>query len=95
MSLPARHQRVLDRIEHSLHACEPRLVSMFAIFTMLTEDEAMPRQEELPSRRSPFQVWRNRPAALCAIAAALALTPVVLALAPAVLLLALGRLPAA
>jgi hypothetical protein len=30
MSLPARQQRVLDQIEHSLHACEPHLKSMFA-----------------------------------------------------------------
>jgi len=38
MSLPARQQQVLDRIEDSLHACDPRLRSMFAIFTKLTRE---------------------------------------------------------
>jgi len=38
MSLPARQQQVLDRIEDSLHACDPRLRSMFAIFTELTRE---------------------------------------------------------
>jgi len=36
MSLPARQERVLGRIEHSLHAGDPRLRSMFATFTKLT-----------------------------------------------------------
>ncbi len=36
MSLPARQQRALDRIEHSLHVREPHLKSMFAVFTKLT-----------------------------------------------------------
>ena len=62
MSLPTRQQRVLDRIEHSLRACEPHLGSMFAIFTRLTRDEVMPRREELPSRPSPFHGWRTWPA---------------------------------
>jgi hypothetical protein len=42
MSLPARQQRVRNRIEHSLPACEPHLKPMFAIFTTLTRDEEMP-----------------------------------------------------
>jgi len=42
MSLPARQQQVLDRIEDSLHACDPRLRSMFAISTKLTREEGMP-----------------------------------------------------
>ena len=62
MSRPTRQQRVLDQIEHSLHACEPQLASMFAMFTTLTKDEAIPRQEKLPSRPSPLHLWRNRPA---------------------------------
>jgi hypothetical protein len=36
MSLPTCQQRVLDRIEQSLHAGDPRLRSKFAIFTKLT-----------------------------------------------------------
>ena len=62
MSLPARQQRALDRIEHSLHVCEPHLKSMFAIFTKLTGDEEMPRLEELQPRSLPFPGWRKRPA---------------------------------
>lgn len=61
MSLPARQQRVLDRIERSLHVCEPHLKSMFAVFTKLTGDEDMPRLEELQPRSLPFPGWRKRP----------------------------------
>ena len=60
MSLPARQARVLGRIECSLHAGEPRLTSMFAIFTKLAGDEEMPALEELDSRRLPFRGWRKR-----------------------------------
>ena len=60
MSLPACQQRVLDRIEHSLHACDPRLRSMFAIFTKLTREEGMPRLEELDHRTSPLWRWLKR-----------------------------------
>ena len=62
MSLPARQQRVLDRIERSLHVCEPHLRSMFALFTKLTGDEEMPRLEELRLRPLPFPGLRKRPA---------------------------------
>lgn len=61
MSLPARQQRVLDRIEHSLPICEPHLNSMFAIFTKLTGDEDMPGLEALDARSLPFPGWRKRP----------------------------------
>lgn len=60
MSLPACQQRVLDRIEHSLHACDPRLRSMFAVFTKLTREEEMPRLEELEPRSSPRWGWLKR-----------------------------------
>lgn len=49
MSLPACQQRELDRIEESLHASEPRLASMFAMFTRLTRGEAPAATERLPS----------------------------------------------
>jgi hypothetical protein len=39
MSLPARQERILGRMAHSLHASEPHLTSMFAIFTRLARDE--------------------------------------------------------
>jgi hypothetical protein len=47
VSLPAGQQQVLDRIETDLEGCEPRLRSMFAIFTRLTRDEGAPRTESL------------------------------------------------
>ena len=47
MSLPASQQRVLDRIEEVLKKREPRLVSMFAMFTRLNIGEHLPRIEAL------------------------------------------------
>jgi hypothetical protein len=47
MSLPASQQRVLDRIEEVLKKREPRLVSMFAMFTRLNLGERLPRIEAL------------------------------------------------
>ena len=47
MSLPASQQRVLDRIEEVLKKREPRLVSMFAMFTRLNIGERLPRTEAL------------------------------------------------
>ena len=60
MSLPARQERVLGRIEHSLHAGDPRLRSMFATFTKLTRGQEMPRLEQLESRLWPLRYWRQR-----------------------------------
>ena len=39
MSLPACQQRVLDQIEGALRASEPRLTSMYAMFTRLNAGE--------------------------------------------------------
>jgi hypothetical protein len=47
VSLPAGQQQVLDRIETDLEGGEPRLRSMFAIFTRLTRDDGAPRTEAL------------------------------------------------
>lgn len=58
MSLPAGQQQVLDRIETDLEGCEPRLRSMFAIFTRLTRDEGAPRTELLrPQGRRLRWAW--------------------------------------
>jgi hypothetical protein len=73
MSLPACHQRVLDRIENALQRCEPRLTAMFAMFTRLNTNERIPRIEHLEV--PPWWAWRrrghppylSRPAALRAI----------------------------
>jgi len=50
MSLPTRQLRKLEEIEGSLTGSDPRLRSLFAIFTRLTRGEAMPRVEEVPVR---------------------------------------------
>jgi len=39
VTLPVDQQRVLDRIEGVLQASEPRLASMFSIFTQINADE--------------------------------------------------------
>ena len=54
MTLPAAQQRVLDRMEGTLQASEPHLVSMFSIFTRLNADEplgAEPLARPRPQRR--------------------------------------------
>jgi hypothetical protein len=57
VSLPAGEQQVLDRIEGDLEGREPRLRSMFAIFTRLTRDEGAPRTESL----GPGHFWWTWP----------------------------------
>jgi hypothetical protein len=61
MSWPAGQQRVLDRIEETLLADDQHLGSLFAFFTMLAGDDAMPGTERVRvTRRLP------RPALLAA-----------------------------
>jgi len=55
MSLTARQCRALDSIEQQLGAREPKLASMFAIFTRLTKDELLPTIEAIEVGR-----WRWR-----------------------------------
>lgn len=76
MSLPAAQQRVLSRIETELEGGEPRLRSMFAIFTRLTRDDGAPRTESLRT-----QGWWTRPAGgLTGVARAVIAVPLVLGL---------------
>jgi hypothetical protein len=81
MSLPASQQRVLDRIEETLKKREPRLASMFAMFTRLTVHERLPRIEAL----EPVPWWsfkryrapgRVRAVVLLTLAAALVVSAV-------------------
>ena len=51
MTLPARQRRVLDGIEGALQASEPRMASMFAIFTRLAENDRSALPERLPRLR--------------------------------------------
>src|SRR6266700_2970260 len=83
MSLPASQQRVLDRIEQTLNKREPRLASMFAMFTRLATGEALPRLEAL----EPVPWWsperyraraRIRALVLLTLAAALVVSGVFL-----------------
>ncbi len=60
MSLPARQQRTLDRIERKLAASDPRLLALFAIFTRLTLDEDMPQLEEVKARLARIGGWLAR-----------------------------------
>jgi Protein of unknown function (DUF3040) len=50
MSLSARQLQKLREIEGGLTGSDPRLRSLFAIFTRLTRGEAMPWFEEVPPR---------------------------------------------
>lgn len=50
MGLPASQRRILEKIENALRGTDPRLTSLFAIFSRLTRDEEMPRIEQLRAR---------------------------------------------
>jgi len=71
MTLPASQQHLLDGIAGELRTTEPRLAGMFAVFTRLTRDEALPRAEQLEARArrprrwlswlSPRRLWVSGP----------------------------------
>jgi hypothetical protein len=50
MSLPARQQQALDKIELALQAADPKLKAMFATFARLTSREAMPTTEAIVAK---------------------------------------------
>jgi Protein of unknown function (DUF3040) len=54
MSLPTRQQRVLDQIEKTFQAHDPRIAALFAMFARLTAQEAMPALESLSDQVSRF-----------------------------------------
>lgn len=72
MSLSASEVRTLSRIERALLSRDPRLRSLFSIFTCLTWQEAMPVREQIRRRR-----WRLKPGIVILIAIALALGVVI------------------
>ena len=78
MGLPASQQRVLDRIEEALKKREPRLASMFAMFTRLNINERLPRIEALEVLRwwSPRR-YRGRLPARAVIFLSLAIALIV------------------
>ena len=62
MGLPASQRRILEKIENTLRGTDPRLTSLFAIFSRLNRDEEMPRIEELRARASQLLArLRHRP----------------------------------
>jgi hypothetical protein len=73
MSLPAAEERTLTAIERALLSRDPRLKSLFAIFTRLTWQEAMPAIEQLRRRR-----WYPPAGAVIVLAAALIVGVIVL-----------------
>ena len=66
MSLPVSEERALTGIEQALLSRDPRLKSLFTIFTRLTRYEAMPTIEQLRRRR-----WRLPAGAVILLAIAL------------------------
>jgi anti-sigma-K factor RskA len=67
MSLSASEVRTLSRIERALLSRDPRLRSLFSIFTRLTWQEAMPAREQIRRR-----AWRPKPGIVILVAIALA-----------------------
>jgi cobalamin synthase len=65
--LSASEVRALSRIEQALLSCDPRLRSLFSIFTRLTWQEAMPAREQIRRRG-----WRPHPRIAILVAAVLA-----------------------
>jgi hypothetical protein len=57
--LPAGQQRVLDAIEAALRSGEPRLASMYSIFTRLTANELELYREQMPFERG-WRSWRAK-----------------------------------
>ena len=58
MSLPTGQQRVLERIEGRLAESDPRLVSLFTIFTRLTRAEKRPWIEQVRVRPVAYRLSR-------------------------------------
>lgn len=58
MGLPGSQRRVLERIEGRLAQSDPRLESLFAIFTRLSLAEAMPWSEQVKARRVRYYLTR-------------------------------------
>jgi hypothetical protein len=56
MSLPTGQQRVLESIEGKLAESDPRLVSLFSIFTRLTLTEKMPWIEQIAVRPVAYRL---------------------------------------
>jgi hypothetical protein len=78
VGLPVSQQRVLAGIESVLEADEPRLGSLFAIFTRLTRDEGAPRTEVLQAETRLRRAWP--PGGLTTTVRAIIAVPLILGL---------------
>jgi len=58
MSLPTGQQRVLEKIEGRLTESDPRLVSLFTIFSRLNLAEKMPWIEQIRARPVAYRISR-------------------------------------
>jgi len=72
MSLPVAQERTLTSIEQALRSRDPRLNSLFSIFTRLTRQEPMPAFEQIRQRR-----WRPQPGAVVLVTIALLVCAIV------------------
>jgi hypothetical protein len=63
MSLPAGQQRTLDAIAEGLCLSEPKLASMFTIFTRLSKNDTAPRREQLTAEPG-LRGWLTRISAI-------------------------------
>jgi Protein of unknown function (DUF3040) len=72
MSLPVAQERTLTSIEQALRSRDPRLNSLFSIFTRLTRQEPMPAIEQIRRQR-----WRPQPGAVVLVALALLVCAIV------------------
>jgi hypothetical protein len=72
MSLPGTEERALTSIEQALRSRDPKLNSLFSIFTRLNRQEAMPTIEQIRRRRR-----RPQPGALILVTLALLVCAVV------------------
>ncbi len=66
MALRGSQRRALAATERSLHASDPRLAALFAIFTRLNRHEEMPRLEQIRYRLAGVPVAVADAAAACA-----------------------------
>jgi len=87
VSLPARQQSLLNGMDRALQARDPRLASMFAMFTMLAGDDGSPPSERLAPGPGPLAGWLR---ALAGRARAAASIPIVVAAGLMAAIIALG-----
>jgi Protein of unknown function (DUF3040) len=67
MNLPRRQQAMLDQIEQSLQAADPRLKSLFSTFNRAAKDESLPATEVLASRFGRLARLPRRTVVVCLV----------------------------